>query len=354
MRKSGLLKITILLFSLVAMIFPKEEIKNNLAPSYDVKIDLTENKSIFIEEELNFPLAQPIGLDIDEEGNLFLIDYIKSRLIKITKGGEVSVISKEGKGPGDLLNPRIVRIKNKEVYVFLSDNRCEIFTLDLKFRREIKIPFFLSSIVVLKKNVYILDAPFPHKGIMKIKLEDLNSNKSLDIIEFPIPNIGKSKYEAFDYFYNVLPLRGGFIIGASKLGYRFWVYDAQAKLKYKFSKKYRPIRLSSDYKRNFLEELKRKPQIFEFLKGKLYFPEYFSPYEYFFACDDGKVFVETWERKSGKSRVDIFYKGIFSGSVFLPHFSIGACRRNNVAILYEENDEWKLNYYKISLHFKNF
>jgi len=354
MRKKVFFKAVILLFSLGRMMFPKEEIKNGLVPSRRVKIDITKKKSFFIERKIKYPLAQPIGLDLDEDRNVFLIDYKESRLFKITKEGRIFVISRKGKGPGDLLNPKIVRIKDKKVYIFMNDNRCEVFNLQLKFRRELKVPFFLKSIVVLKENTYIVDEPYPYKGIMKIKLKDLNSNNSLDVIKFPIPNVNKTKYEAFDYFYDVLPIRGGFIIGVSKLGYVFWVYDAQANLRYKFSKKYNPIRLTSVYKKNFLEELKRKPQIFNFLKGRLYFPEYFPPYKYFFACDDGKVFVETWERKLGKSRVDIFDKGTFLGSVFLPDYSMGACRDNNIVILYKQNDNWKLNYYELSFLFKNF
>ena len=89
----------------------------------------------------------------------------------------------------------------------------------------------------------------------------------------------------------------------------------------KIKKEYRPVEVPEEHKKKFLK-LYEHPANIAFRKY-IYFPKHMPPFQYFFADDEGYLFVMTYE-KGGNPReykYDIFNpEGIFIGRLSLDNY----------------------------------
>ena len=311
--------------------------------SYLSGINLQKLWEISLEEKLKIPLTEPVSIALDGKGGIYILDFHQNRIVKFGKNGGLKVdFGRKGEGPGELQSPRLLRWREGKLIVF-QEGRAEIFDEKLKFIKEIKIPYFVKSIVILGEKEFLVDELDPYNGWGRIKLTGFGK-KEVVLFKFPIPSVNAKKFEAFDYFYDVLPYHGGFVFGSSRIGYEFKVFGKSGKVKYEITHKYKPLKLTEEYKRKFLSRIKRNPQVYNFVKNRLYFPENFPPYRTFFACGD-MLFVERWNKQRGFSEVDLFKKGSFVGEFYFPEFDLGACRKGRIALL-RKGEEIKLIYLK--------
>ena len=78
---------------------------------------------------LSKKMTQPVSFDIDDNGNIFILDrYLKKVLIFNSNGRFLSSILKEGERPGELYYPWQILIKNKRIYIVDEGNgRVDVF-----------------------------------------------------------------------------------------------------------------------------------------------------------------------------------------------------------------------------------
>ena len=69
-------------------------------------------------------LAGPTDIDIDEEGNIYVCDYVLSSILKFSSSGKyITRIGRAGQGPGEFTNPSVFRYANGKIYIIDQANR---------------------------------------------------------------------------------------------------------------------------------------------------------------------------------------------------------------------------------------
>ena len=135
----------------------KEGIKKDL--TYKIKHIMTvENSDEDTTFVLNFPQHRAdLNSDLDDDGNLYVVDNVKSFILKFDKNGKyLSQWGAKGQGPGEFprspIDISVVSSTNK-VHVFDGSGRLSIFDLDGNF-----IKFYnISKRAVRAKNFYFTD-----------------------------------------------------------------------------------------------------------------------------------------------------------------------------------------------------
>lgn len=181
--------------------------------------------------------------------------------------------------------------------------------------------------------------------------EGLKKIKELEVIQMFSPFDEKIKGISFNIPYALSKDR--IFTGNQERGYEIYVYDLNGNLTKTVKKEYKPVHLSEEYKKSFIESL---GELYNMIKGKLYFPEFFPPFHYFLADEDGRLFVMTYEKEEKEREYifDIFNSdGEFIARTSFPDFSErsglrGKIKRNRLyCILEKENGFEKLVVYDI-------
>jgi len=115
----------------------------NPAPPKATPIELILKEDLFIgvkEGNEEYMFLEAVGLDVDDEGKIYVLDRKASHIKVYDKNGKfLRTISKKGQGPGELQGPRDIQITpKKEILVNdMSTRRLIFFNLDGQFLREI-------------------------------------------------------------------------------------------------------------------------------------------------------------------------------------------------------------------------
>jgi len=99
------------------------------------------------------------------------------------------------------------------------------------------------------------------------------------------------------------------------------MYDLVGKLLRKIRKEYNPVKVPQELKEQMLKRFER-PAL-ESIRKKIYFPDFFPPFQYYFMDDKGRLFVMTYEKGTNPREFlyDIFNpEGIFIGRTKLSNY----------------------------------
>lgn len=97
------------------------------------------------DEQEDHYLWNPVRLDLDTAGNIYITDWRANSLMKYdAKGSFIKKIGKSGQGPGDLSYPRDIRIIKDRIMVAEGNFRIQLFDLDGNSKKI--IPLFKSFV----------------------------------------------------------------------------------------------------------------------------------------------------------------------------------------------------------------
>jgi len=127
--------------------------------SQEIKI---EEVSIFTEKENddNYIFWEPQDFDVDENGNIYILDTRNGRIQKFAdKGKYLKTIGQRGSGPGELIYPDSIRISDTKMFVYDPGNvRISTFTLEGKVIDSVTSGKFFASIIFdYEGNIYSRD-----------------------------------------------------------------------------------------------------------------------------------------------------------------------------------------------------
>ena len=221
-------------------------------------IENSEEDTTFV---LNFPQHRAdLNSDMDKDGNLYVVDNVKSFVLKFDKNGKyLSQWGAKGQGPGEFpsspIDISVVSSTNK-VHVFDGSGRLSIFDLDGNF-----VKFYnISKRAVRAKNFYMTDlGPLfacevfeGQWGSNDFKMGTclFNGTPEFDVKD-KIAGVTKpfdmKKVDADDQ--GILSAISGekiYVADTSKNKYTIYQYDYSGKKIKEIKKKYAPLRRSKE------------------------------------------------------------------------------------------------------------
>ncbi len=98
-------------------------IKNPAEPLYgEIKLELEEDLSIGNEEDENYLFYRARDIQVDTEGNIYVLDSGNYRLQVFDKDGKyLRTIGKRGQGPGEFNSPRGLQLDDETGNIFVAD-----------------------------------------------------------------------------------------------------------------------------------------------------------------------------------------------------------------------------------------
>ena len=316
-----------------------EVIVNHLEP-YKIK---EEPSNPNLEEELIIDferedlkekgVKEVLGFDVDSEGNIYFIVSRSSEdlILKFDKKGDyLSSFGRRGQGPGELAAPRYLRVDELE-QIHISDNvrnKLNLFEKNGDLIKEISLPsnYRITTLLGNGKFLAVKSSFIPEEGGVKFPIilcsEDFEEINMLHPGRI-LPNFTVAKkINGLQIYidFNVLRISNRLIyVGNYGNGYEFLIYDTEGNLLRKIRKEYHKVKVPEQLKEDFLNWGKSFAS-FELWKGKVYFPKFHPPFQFFFLDEKSRLYVMTYERGKGPNAFmyDIFNPdGLFIGRIEL-------------------------------------
>lgn len=320
-----------------------EVIVNHLEP-YKIKgepvtLHLEEEFMIDFEREdfTEIGINEIAGFDVDSDGNIYfrLSSSSESYIYKFdAKGKFLFSFGRRGQGPGELEFPRYFRVNELDQIVVSDSRRNKLFLFE-KNADIIKEISLASNhrIATLLENGRILAmdstfnweegrTDFPvilcNEDLEEIKM--LHPGRSMPNLSFAI----KANCLRLYLDYNVWKISRRLIyVGNYGQGYEFLIYDTEGNLSRKIRKEYHKVKVPDQVKDKIVYWLSKNLDGFEKVKNKIYFPEFYPPFQFFFLDEKGRLYVMTYERGDSPNGFiyDIFNPdGLFIGRIELDNY----------------------------------
>lgn len=300
-----------------------EVVLNHIKP-YQIKgqpSELSLEKVLSIDLERNDLAEAGLGSagewDADEQGNIYVVGF-KNKENFIYRfdptGGLTMSFGRRGQGPGELQWPFLGGVSDKnEISLVDYGQKFVVYDTTGRLLREVKLKRHALHIDALSNNRFLVFGSRPElfsAGTFVDALvlcgPDFEEIKILDRYENVMDNSRQVPY----FMWRVSGDRI-FVVNQAR-GYEIWVFDLEGNLVRKIRKQYRPVRVTDQIKDAILGPEQRRAGI----PQDRYFPDPLPPLNQFFADDEGRIFVMTYEPgpNPGEYLWDIFNpEGVFVG-----------------------------------------
>ena len=275
------------------------------------------------------------GFDVDSEGSIYLFKPPMSegdRILKFDGNGDfLFSFAPPGQGPGEIQRPSYQKLNSRDLLPVPDLGQSKIILFDkeghaLEEHRVDGFPGSLgSSVYLLENGNYLIRRSLtePSSGILHLALSlfdsDFKEIKELD--RFKVVQPIQADKIRFPMFVSVwCASQNRIYIGNEDNGYEIHVFDLEGSLIKKIRKRYKPVGITEDYKREIQDKMEKAP---DFMKEKVSFPASFPPFNYLFVDDQENLYVKTFEKGSNPNErvFDVFNsEGILQGTVFIEAF----------------------------------
>lgn len=339
-----------------------EVVLNHLEP-YKIKDELS---NLSLEKEFSIDLSRDeiakrgladiFAIDVDSEGSIYILSgkQLDDFIYKFDKDGKFLMsFARNGQGPGETEGGMYLGI----------DDRDNIIVTDIRG---------LKSLIFDKNGELIEDIRFPKKKFAWYPLENGNyfaywrdyTTPEEDYFDdfFDLYNPKFEKIKVLDTRKWLTPRKNGIranrivpvfvwrksgeyiFIGNEDRGYEIWMFDIEGNLLRKIKKEFVPVKVQIP------EEKKKELSGLWGPDVKVWFSEYWPPFSSFFPDDEGRLFVQTFERGVSPNEYlhDIFNpEGTFIGTKslnILPSDSYevyAVARKHRLYCVQEKEDGYK-------------
>ena len=272
------------------------------------------------------------GFDVDSRGNIYVWSYRSSEnfIFKFEPSGKFDhSFGRSGEGPGEIGALSYLRINEKDEIIISDFGRNKLILMSTAGNaiNEVQLPSNMNPATFLANGkVLAWSSVFrPEEGIGELQVvlcdRELNELAILGPTE-KLPNWARAKringLQAYPTLGQGSISKGHIYVGNKQCGYQVSVYDLDGHLFRKIRKEYHPVAVPEDLREKVLSVFDMP--IHKGQKNKLYFPDSMPPIQYFFADDQGRLFVMTFEKgeSPGYYMYDIFNPdGVFIGRTSL-------------------------------------
>ena len=270
-------------------------VKNPKKPMYGNDIFSAEEdlKIGEVEGEKNYMFSQIRYLAIDNDENIYVADVKETHVKVFDKNGEfLRVIGKAGQGPGEIGRIYGIQITAKNELIVNDGNQRKIlhFSLGGEFiqSKDIGRIWPLRLYCDSNENYYavnfILEPPDSRYELLKY---DSDMNLIATIAKTPAPDPTKPLKPFMPIFYCQIMENDCLLYGYPE-SYELQIFNPEGKVVKKIIREYDPVPISEAEKEERRKDI-RPGRKFEF-------PRYHSAFWYFKVDDEGRIFVQTWEK----------------------------------------------------------
>jgi hypothetical protein len=247
--------------------------------------------------------------DADSDGNVFIVAF-KSKenyIYRFSGAGRMTgSFGRQGQGPGELQWPFLGGVfGNGEIALTDYLQKFIVYDLNGRLIREVKLRRHALHVDALKNGKFLTFGSRPELRSGGTYVDALvlcdggfEELKILDRYENAMDNNRQVPY----FMWRVSGDR--IFVANQARGYEIWVYDLDGNLMRKIRKEYTPVRVTDAIKDAVLGPEQRRAGI----PQDRYFPNPLPPLNQFFADDEGRIFVMTYESgpNPGEYLWDIF------------------------------------------------
>lgn len=300
-----------------------EIVQNHVEPYHlkDPHSTFTLEKVVSIDLERNDLAEAGMGTagewDADEEGNIYVVCFRNEEnyIYRFDPAGRLKAsFGRRGQGPGELQWPFLGGVSaNGEISITDYLQKFVAYDPNGRLLREVKLKRHALHIDALPNGKFLTFGSRPELFSAGTYVDALvlcdagfEEIKILDRYESTMDNSRMVPYFMWRVSGNKI-----FVANQSR-GYEIWVFDFEGTLVRKIRKEYRPVHVTDEIKDAILGPDWRRSGI----SHDKYFPDPLPPLNQFFADDEGRVFVMTYEPgpNQGEYLWDIFNPdGVFVG-----------------------------------------
>lgn len=384
--EEGIMKRHIILIILLAcsLVYAKAENRLN---------DIYKKGSVHIKRELSIEdeslpkgvfLLNPLSLDIDANGNVYICDQ-KANDVKVFdgNGSYLRTIGRQGQGPGEFNWPEKICVSVNRLFVWeYMHRRLSILSLNGEFIKSINFswqeglpselkPLPDGRLIIERIKPHYDNVEFPQECLIELYSSDGDYLKTIykrnefrtklitrpGRTEVPQPFNPRTHWE-------VSPA-GKIIIGHSSL-YKIDVYDPEKGLLFSFSHKHHPVKITAEDKKKhfsnftvgFVKDgvISRKRGATSFITENTQFPEFKPAFNSILTDSEGNIWVHVFleNREEENNWFDVFdAQGRFlnkvkiCGDIAYPFYRTKII--NNYFWMIDKNEEGfvKISKYKI-------
>jgi hypothetical protein len=282
-------------------------------------------------------IREVVGFDLDSGGNIYfrLSSSSTNYIYKFdAKGNFLFSFGRIGKGPGELEFPRYLRVNELEQIVVSDSRRNKLFFYreNGDFIKDISLAANHRTATLLENGKMLAmkgsfnweegrtDYPIMLCDANLEEIKMLHPGRSVP--NFTVAKKANCLRLYLDY--NVWKISRSLIyIGNYGQGYEFLIYDTEGNISRKIRKEYHKVKVPDQVKDKIVNWLSENFAPFEKVKNKIYFPEFYPPFQFFFLDEKGRLYVMTYER--GKSPNSFMYDifnpdGLFIGRIELDNY----------------------------------
>lgn len=286
------------------------------------KLILKEDFSIGEGEEEEEMFSEMTAVDVDNEGNIYILDR-KESMIKVfdSNGKYLRTVGKKGQGPGEVNQPVGIRITpNNELLVEdVFNQRLVFFAFDGKFLKNVSTAkvLGLAGLAVDSQGNIIGQqvVPSENKLTREVKKYDSDLNPIFTIVTLDFPNILEGKINIFRFLIFYVLGKEDHIFYGNPEEYEIKVFNSEGKPVKRILKEWNPVKVTKEDEE---EILARIPDVAAGIKDRLEFPKFFPAYQSFSLDEQGRMVVRTFEK--GKEERQYFFDVFDAKGVYVAKF----------------------------------
>jgi len=287
-------------------------VRNPKEPMYGEDVfSLEEELSIGETEGREEYMFNRIAIDVDDDGNLYILDNIAIEIRVFDKHGNyLYSIGQKGQGPGEIQRPSLPPFQiTPQNEILVSDpptRRIIFYSLQGDYLRQISTASIRGIFYLIKidsKGNFIVNlgyAPvFEIKQELKMFNPELSPLVSLKALKGDPYQPGVTRL--FKPWISFVITQDNKIIWGTSNKYEFYILNSNAKVIKMIYKDYDRVEILEKYKERIKERYRSAGR-----KVKVHFPKHFPAFNDMYIDDEGRLFVQTYERVKDKEQYYYF------------------------------------------------
>ena len=272
-------------------------------------LSLVADLSIGIEEDgEEYMFSRISGIDVDGEENIYVLDYTEAHLDVYDREGKfVRTIGRKGQGPGEMASPFAVDItKEREIIIQDLNNRQFLFfSISGEYLKSVSAAkwIIVGARLDSQDNIIgIVSTMAAQQQQIELKKFDRDLQPLHSFCAFIKPR-GTGIYNPFEPEIQWALLDDDRIVCGFPEDYELSIHDPGGRPVLHIVRAYSPVGVTEEE----IEEAKKRLPA----PTKMEFPRFHSAYQGITADEEGRIFVQTWEKTQDAGG---FYYDIFDSS----------------------------------------